>query len=411
RGPLAALILGRTADLDRGMVARFRRGGLYHMLVVSGLHVVLACGLVMIALRSLRVRGKPRDAVFLGIVFLFVLVGGGHPPAVRAGTVFGLHRAARLLERPISNLQAIGLSGVILFSVDPTHVDSVGVVLMFAAVLGIAPLTGPIRARLPRRPRELFSGLAAALAAQAATSPVLLWRFNIVSAAAWLTAPLPIPLLGGVIALGLVLLLFRAPGGPPPPPVFRFAVGPRAMELAAERVSGAAFLRPTPPIAAVAAVSALTAAGALARGRLRGALFASAAGLFLLLALRPGPSGPERGFSLEALDVGQGDALLLRWKRHSVLVDAGGPFDLDRRDFGRTRLLPKLLDRGVTSLDAAVLTHPHPDHALGLFAILEETPVREFWRSSGEDEAGLFDGLTGAAASRRVPVRVLEAGE
>src|SRR5262249_50882960 len=45
RGPLAALLLGRTAELDRGMVARYRRGGLYHLLVVSGLHVVLAAGL------------------------------------------------------------------------------------------------------------------------------------------------------------------------------------------------------------------------------------------------------------------------------------------------------------------------------------------------------------------------------
>ncbi|HLN59217.1 MAG TPA: MBL fold metallo-hydrolase, partial [Thermoanaerobaculia bacterium] len=68
-------------------------------------------------------------------------------------------------------------------------------------------------------------------------------------------------------------------------------------------------------------------------------------------------------------------------------------------------------DRGVTSLDAAVLTHPHPDHALGLFVVLEDLPVREFWRSSGEDESDFFTGLDVLAAARGVPVRVLEAGE
>lgn len=411
RGPLAALLLGRTSDLDRGMVARFRRGGLYHMLVVSGLHVALACGIAMMALRALRVRGRVRDAVFLGIVLLFVLVGGGHPPAVRAGTVFGLHRAARLLERPVSNLQAIGFSGLILFAFDPAEVYSIGVVLTFAAVLGIALLTAPIRERLPERPRELFSGLAAALAAQSATAPVLLWRFNVVAAGAWVTAPLAIPLLGGMIALGFLLLLFYAVGWVPPPLVLLFGLGARAMELVAERVSGVAFLRPTPPLAPVVVVSLLTAAGALAKGRIRAAFFLSAAVLFLILAIRPGPPGPRRGFSIEALDVGQGDSLLLRWNRHAILVDGGGPFDLDRRDYGRTRLLPKLLDRGITTLDAAVLTHPHPDHALGLFAILEELPVAEFWRSSGEDESDFFEGLETAAAERRVPVRVLEAGE
>ena len=411
RGPLAALLLGRTSELERGMVARYRRGGLYHMLVVSGLHVALACGLAMLGLRALRVRGKVRDAVFLAIVFLFVLVGGGHPPAVRAGTVFGLHRATRLLERPMTNLQAIGFSGLILFGFDPVQVYSIGTVLTFAAVLGIALLTALIRARLPERPCELFSGLAAAFAAQSATAPILLWRFNVVAAGAWLTAPLAIPLLGGMIALGAGLLFFYAAGSAPQPLVDLFALGARAMEFLAERAAGAAFLRPTPPLPAVLAVSALTAAGAFAPRRLRAAAFLCAGVLFLVLALRPGPAGPSRGFRLEALDVGQGDALLLRWGRHAILVDGGGPFDLDRRDFGRTRLLPKLLDRGVTSLDAAVLTHPHPDHALGLFVVLEDLPVREFWRSSGEDESDFFVELDVLAAGRGVPVRVLEAGE
>jgi competence protein ComEC len=411
RGPLSALLLGRTSELERGMVARFRRGGLYHMLVVAGLHVALACGLAMIALRSVGVRGKGRDAVFLAIVFLFVLVGGGHPPAVRAGIVFGIHRAARLLERPITNLQAIGLSGLILFGFDPAQVYSIGAVLTFAAVLGIALLTAPVRARLPERPRELFTGLAAAFAAQSATAPVLLWRFNVVAAGAWLTAPLAIPLLGGMIALGAGLLLFYAAGWAPPPLVGLFALGARAMDLLADGAAGASFLRPTPPLPAVVAVSALLATGAFAPRRLAAAAFLSAAVVFLVLAMRPGPAGPSRGFRLEALDVGQGDALLLRWRRHAILVDGGGPFDLDRRDFGRTRLLPKLLDRGVTSLDAAVLTHPHPDHALGLFAVLEDLPVREFWRSSGEDESDFFTSLDVLAAARGVPVRVLDAGE
>jgi competence protein ComEC len=411
RGPLSALLLGRTADLERGMVARYRRGGLYHLLVVSGLHVALASGLAMLALRSLRVRGKPRDAVFLAVLLLFVLVGGGNPPAVRAGTVFGLHRAARLVERPIPNLQALGLSALILFGAQPAEIYSIGSVLTFAAVCGIALFTAPIRAHLPARPRELFSGLAAALAAQGATAPLLFWRFNLVSAGAWLTAPLAIPMLGGMIVLGSVLLAFFAVGLTPWPLVSLFAFGSRSMEFVAERTAGAAFLRPTPPLAAALAVSALLLAAAIAPRRLRLAAIGSAAALFLFLAVRRGPAGPERGFSLEALDVGQGDALLLRWNRHAVLVDGGGPFDLDQRDFGRTRLVPKLLDRGVTRLDAVVLTHPHPDHALGLFAVMEELPVGAFWRCRGDDEGGLFRDLDATARRRGVPVRALSAGE
>ncbi len=136
--------------------------------------------------------------------------------------------------------------------------------------------------------------------------------------------------------------------------------------------------------------------------RLRPWSAALAAALFLTFALRPGPAGPELGFSLEALDVGQGDALLLRWGRHALLVDGGGPFELDARDFGRTRLLPKLLDRGVTALDAVLLSHPHPDHALGLFAVLDELSVGRLWRSAGEDEGGLNAALEATARQREI---------
>ncbi|MEO8348262.1 MAG: ComEC/Rec2 family competence protein, partial [Acidobacteriota bacterium] len=166
RGPLAALLLGRTSELDRGMVARYRRGGLYHLLVVSGMHVGLAAGLVVGALGLARVGGKRRDAILLAAVFLFVLVGGANPPAVRAGVVVAVFLASRLFERPIPPGQAIGLSALVLFVADPKQVYSIGTLLTFAAVGGIALATEPIRRRLPARPNPLFSGIATSLAAQ-----------------------------------------------------------------------------------------------------------------------------------------------------------------------------------------------------------------------------------------------------
>jgi competence protein ComEC len=408
RGPLAALLLGRTAELDRGMVARYRRGGLYHLLVVSGLHVVLAAGLVGFFLGLARIEGKRRDAALLVAVFLFVLVGGANPPAVRAGLVVAIFLATRLLERPITGAQAIGLSALGLFLAAPAQIFSVGTILTFAAVCGIAIFGKPVRARLPQRPEWLFSGLAVALAAECATAPVLFWRFNIVAAGAWLTAPLSIPLSGALIGCGALLVVLYAAGIPPGPLPGLFALGSRALEFVAERAAGAAFLRPTPPLAAVCLVGALLLAAGLGPRRLRFAAGLLAAAAFLALALRRGPAGPDRGFSIEALDVGQGDAILLRWRRRAILVDGGGPFDVTATDFGRIRVVPKLLDRGVTRLDAVLATHPHPDHALGLFAVLEELEVDELWRSTGADEGELYARLDAAAACRRVPVRPLE---
>jgi competence protein ComEC len=410
RGPLAALLLGRTSQLDRGMVARYRRGGLYHLLVVSGLHVGLAAGLVLAGLRFARIGGKTRDGILLGAVFVFVLVGGANAPAVRAGTVVAIFLGARLFERPIAAGQTIGLSALVLFAADPKQVYSIGTVLTFAAVGGIALFTEPIRRRLPARPDAVFSGLSTTFAAQFATSPVLFWRFNVVSAGAWVTAPLAIPLSAGLIALGGALLLLFAFGLPAGLPAALFGLGSRLLELLAERASGMALLRPTPPLPAVVACGAMTFLSGTAPRRFRAPAAALAAALFLGLALRPGEAGPARGFSVEALDVGQGDAILLRWRRNALLVDGGGPFDVEAADFGRTRLLPKLLDRGVTRLDAVLATHPHPDHVLGLIAILEELPVGALWLSDGKDEGGLFEHLKLTARRSGVPVAALRNG-
>jgi len=411
RGPLAALLLGRTAELDRGMVATYRRGGLYHLLVVSGLHVVMAGALALGLLDALRIGGKRRDVLLLGAILLFVLVGGANPPAVRAGLVFAVFIAARLLERPIGAGQAIGLSAIVLFLSAPAQIFSIGTILTFAAVGGIALFAEGIRARLPARPQWLFGALAAAVAAEVVTAPLLFWRFNVVAAGAWLTAPLGVPLSGVLIALGAALLGCGALGLLPSPLAAVFGYGALALEALADRAAGISYLRPTPPLPAIVAVLSLTLAAALLPRRGRPFAGAAALLLFAFLVLRPGPPGPARGFSVEALDVGQGDAVLIRWADRALLVDGGGPFDLEAREFGRTRLLPKLLDRGVTRLTGILLTHPHPDHALGLFSALEELPVDHFWRSTGDDSEGLFADLDAVARRRGVPAGCLASGD
>ena len=174
------------------------------------------------------------------------------------------------------------------------------------------------------------------------------------------------------------------------------------MDLLAGGAAGAAFLRPTPPSRPRSSPSPRSRPRRSSLpGGFERAAFLCAAVVFALLALRPGPRDRRAVSGSRPSTWGRGTPSSCAGAGTPILVDGGGPFDLDRRDFGRTRLLPKLLDRGVTSLDAVVLTHPHPDHALGLFVVLEDLPVGEFWRSSGEDESDFFAGLDAVAAAPR----------
>jgi competence protein ComEC len=79
------------------------------------------------------------------------------------------------------------------------------------------------------------------------------------------------------------------------------------------------------------------------------------------------PPAPPSGLRIEVLDVGQGDAILLRPRRApAVLVDGGPPGD---------ELVAKLHDEGVRRLGLAVVTHDQSDHAAGIGEALGSLPV------------------------------------
>ena len=79
--------------------------------------------------------------------------------------------------------------------------------------------------------------------------------------------------------------------------------------------------------------------------------------------------------TLHALDVGQGDALLLRLPEgQTVLVDAGP------REAG-PRVVTYLRDQGVERIDLLVATHPHEDHIGGMKDVLEAFEVGKVWDS------------------------------
>jgi competence protein ComEC len=108
---------------------------------------------------------------------------------------------------------------------------------------------------------------------------------------------------------------------------------------------------------------------------------------------------PDAPFTLTALDVGQGDALLLRAPGAVVLVDTGEP------DADVVRLLR---GEGVNQLDLLVVTHAHLDHVGGAPAVLSAMPVGVVWMHpipDGLDVVAEHRATRSEAERRGVPVR------
>ncbi|MCX7635656.1 MAG: DNA internalization-related competence protein ComEC/Rec2, partial [Syntrophales bacterium] len=114
--------------------------------------------------------------------------------------------------------------------------------------------------------------------------------------------------------------------------------------------------------------------------------------------------------TVTAIDVGQGaSALVVGPHGGALLIDGGGFYD-DRFDIGRYVVAPYLRQKGISTLEAVVLTHPHPDHFAGLTYILEHFTVRSFWTNGHRTEGEPFARLMETVARKAIPVEALHEG-
>jgi competence protein ComEC len=163
--------------------------------------------------------------------------------------------------------------------------------------------------------------------------------------------------------------------------------------------------------------AALTVALALVLARRR---VLATAGLAALLAsavwivwLPPKPRFQPGVFEVTAIDVGQGDALLLITPEgKTLLMDSGGMPGSSRSDFdiGEEVVSPYLWSRGIRRLDAIALSHAHSDHLGGMRSVIANFQPRELWYGVESPDRG-FQELEQTARAFHVEMTRHEAGE
>ncbi len=110
----------------------------------------------------------------------------------------------------------------------------------------------------------------------------------------------------------------------------------------------------------------------------------------LLRAQRPDPSP---NLEIHFIDVGQGDAVLLKLGRQAILVDAGRGDDI----------ILVLAEQGVDSLVAAIASHNHQDHIGGMDAVLADIPTRQYLYNGRQPESDNAASVMDWLAEREIP--------
>jgi competence protein ComEC len=144
---LKAVLLGDRSSLDSDTIENFRQSGLYHLLVISGLHVGLLASVILFFLYLFRVGETWRALWLLVLLGGYSLLVEQRAPTLRATLMIAAYLLARFLYRDRSALNAVGLAALILLFHRPAWLFEAGFELSFSAALLIAGLALPILQR------------------------------------------------------------------------------------------------------------------------------------------------------------------------------------------------------------------------------------------------------------------------
>ncbi|MDQ1559096.1 MAG: competence protein ComEC [Pyrinomonadaceae bacterium] len=147
-GVLQAALLGNRHGLTRASAERFREGGTFHVLVISGLHISFVGGLVLLLMRRVTGRRALQFAVPCVVLWLYTLAVGAESSVVRAALMFTVVALAPVVGRRGATLNALGGAALVLLAYRPAELFDPSFQLTFLSVLGIVALGWPLLERL-----------------------------------------------------------------------------------------------------------------------------------------------------------------------------------------------------------------------------------------------------------------------
>ncbi|HEY8227639.1 MAG TPA: ComEC/Rec2 family competence protein [Pyrinomonadaceae bacterium] len=143
-GVLAAALLGNRYNLSIATAQRFREGGTFHILVISGAHITFLGAVILLISRRLTSRRWLQLGGSVCAVWLYTLAVGADPSVVRAALMFSFVAVGIVLFRKSSPLNSLSAAALVLLVWSPKDLFNPSLQLTFLSVLAIVLIALPI---------------------------------------------------------------------------------------------------------------------------------------------------------------------------------------------------------------------------------------------------------------------------
>ena len=414
-GLLTAMLTGEKGGISDADYTAMKEVGLAHLFAVSGLHCAFLASLVLLFIPpKRRCLGA---AITIGVLLFYMCMVGLTPSVVRACIMQIFLLTAPLVKRDSDGLTALSAALMLILLCNPNAAASVSLQLSFAATLGMILFAPKIYAAIRIDSRNKFlrwllafiaGSIAATLAAMILTTPLIAYYFNMLSLISPVSSILIVPVAGWSFMTAFVTTIV---GFISLPAAQIIAVVTTAMM---RYVLWMTYLLLNVPYHAVSfsnrylrwwLVFTYAAFGLCYVTKEPRRKYGMAAVLTVLLFLACGwYSGLDRNFgalNILALDVGQGESVVLYDDTAAVLVDCGSSNTAVQAG---TVAADELTGMDIRQLDAVVVTHYHADHTNGLLTLLTRVGADRLYLPDIEDEYGVREKIETFAEKKHIPI-------
>lgn len=424
-GLLLGLLAGDRSGIPDALQNDFRKTGLIHVLAISGFHVVLLSGLLLLFLKAIRIPHNMAKLLAVLLLLIYIPITGSSPAVIRAVFMFSIVQVGSVFQRKTDSLNSLGFALLLIVLYHPSEIWNPGFQLSASATAGIIAGLGvnPLKSFSQKMSKNkilafidenIIQNVYVTFCATLATAPFLAYHFQTFSPFSWFGNILVVPLVSFSMYAGLFTIIspfeimqenFGAVAGS----LLRLAalITNKLSNSPASQITLGPFSVPV-----LLFMSCLFATLPLINKikvyrRIHCFLIGALAIYFFIqsLFLQIFPS-----WKLTFIDVGQGDSILLETpSRRHFLFDTGNG---GKKNDAGNKIIPYLRYSGIRSLDAVIITHPDADHYGGLEQLLKDFPVKEIWISECArlEEKTSWQNTLALAWTLKIPIRDIAVG-
>ena len=409
---LKGILLGKRSDVPTETLDLFRNSGTFHVLAVSGLHVGLVAMFCYFGFSLFRFPQKILCLLTIIAVLIYACLIGFRPSVFRASLMAILFLFATLIDRDADLFNLLSFAALVLLLLNPQQLWDAGFQLSFVAVASIVYFVPRMEKPLHRlweraedSPSEsedsvltkfrqvaikwVILSYLVTFAAQIGTGPLIAYHFFRTYPLGIIVGPFAVGLVSLIVAVGMasvcvgfIWLPFAKLLG-----LLNHTIISLFLTLIGMFGQVWGIVKLTPPTFGLFVLYVAFCLGITHwRAVYRQWKVASLIGLSVVTVWVWDAAIQEKGRLLEVitLDVGQGDAAIVRFPdNRTILIDGGiqrSYYNKQKRkrveyDVGERIIEPYLDFHGIRKLDMVLLTHPDLDHGGGLAYILQNFKV------------------------------------